>query len=116
MSEAVESGSVPEWPMAVAVLAPMTAMARRLRLGGRMIALSVVLLIPTGVLGQAFLSTTNGQISFAQRERDGVPSLRPALTMLAQVVAGQQVDLGALTAAVQAHPDLAPGQGRHSRR
>jgi hypothetical protein len=74
-----------------------------------MIALSVVLLIPTGVLGQAFLSTTNGQISFAQRERDGLTVLKPALAALAQAVAGEQgeqVDFAALGAAVQAQPEL----------
>lgn len=88
-------------------LAPMAAVASRLRLTARLVVLAVVLLIPTGVLGQAFLSATNGQISFAEQERDGVAVLEPALAALAQVVSGEPVDLGPVEVAVKAHPDLA---------
>ncbi len=89
-----------------AVLAPMVAVARRLRLGVRLVALAVVLLIPTAVLAQAFISATNAQISFAAQERDGVAVVAPALSALAQTVAGEKVDLGPLTAAAKARPGL----------
>jgi methyl-accepting chemotaxis protein len=84
----------------------MVAVARRLRLAARLVALAAVLLIPTGLLGQAFLSATNGQMGFAQREREGVAVLKPALTALAAGVAGEQVDLSALTTAIRTRPDL----------
>ena len=87
-------------------LTPMFAVARRLRLGVRLVMLAVVLLIPTGVLAQAFLSATNSQIGFARQERDGVAVLTPALVALSQTVAGEQVDLTELTSVVHDHPDL----------
>ena len=87
-------------------LAPMLAAARRLRLGARLVMLAVVLLVPTGVLSAAFVSTTNAQIGFAAQEREGVAVLGPALTALAQSVSGARVDFTALAAAVQAHPAL----------
>ncbi len=88
------------------VLSPMVAVARRLRLTARLVVLAVVLLIPTGVLGQAFLSTTNGQITFAQQEREGVAVLEPALAALAAAASGEPVDLSAVEKAVAAHPGL----------
>jgi methyl-accepting chemotaxis protein len=92
------------------VLAPVLAVARRLRLGARLVMLAVVLLVPTGVLSAAFLSATNAQIGFAAQEREGVTVLGPALTALAQGVSGAIPDLTALTAAVHAHPDLGLAQ------
>lgn len=87
-------------------LAPMLAVARRLRLGVRLGVLAALLLVPTGLLAQAFLSTTNSQIGFAQKERDGVAVLRPALNALTQTVAGKDVDLNELATAVRDRPDL----------
>jgi len=88
------------------LLAPVVALVRRLRLKARLIALTVVMLIPAVVLGQAFLSSSQSQISFGAKEREGVAVLGPALTALADVVAGKQVDLTDLEAAVKDHPDL----------
>ncbi|MBZ5733473.1 methyl-accepting chemotaxis protein [Nocardioides sp. TRM66260-LWL] len=88
------------------MLSPATAVVRRLRLTLRLVVLAVVLLVPTGVLGQAFLTTTNGQIAFASNERAGVEVLRPALLAMAQATAQQPVDLEPLRAAVAAHPEL----------
>ncbi|MCB0909227.1 MAG: hypothetical protein KDB63_19145, partial [Nocardioidaceae bacterium] len=88
------------------MLAPVVTVVRRLRLKARLIALTVVMLIPTVVLGQAFLSSSQGQISFGAKERDGAAVVGPALTALADVVAGKEVDLTDLGAAVTAHPDL----------
>jgi len=88
------------------LLAPIMPIVRRLRLKARLIALTVLLLIPTIVLGQAFLSSSQGQIDFGDKERDGVAVLGPALTVMTDVVAGNEVDLTDLSAAVKAHPDL----------
>ena len=88
-------------------LAPAVAVVRRLRLTLRLVVLAAVLLVPTGVLGQAFLSTTNGQIAFGHDELSGVEVVRPALQALARTTAGESPDLGPLRAAVAAHPGLA---------
>jgi len=85
---------------------PVFALLRRLRLTARLVVLALVLLVPTGVLGQAFLSTTNGQISFANEELGGVAVVQPALSAMAAVVSGATVDLGPLRSAVRAHPGL----------
>jgi methyl-accepting chemotaxis protein len=92
------------------VLAPALAVAGRLRLGARLVLLAVVLLVPTGVLSAAFVSTTSSQIGFASLEREGVAVVGPALDVLAHVVGGGPVDVSGLTSAVQAHPDLRLGQ------
>ncbi|WP_370246659.1 methyl-accepting chemotaxis protein [Nocardioides sp.] len=88
------------------LLAPAVAVVRRMRLTLRLVVLAVMLLVPTGVLAQAFLSTTNGQIAFAHDEQSGVEVLRPALEALAATAAGDPVDLGPLRQAVTANPAL----------
>ncbi len=109
MGEVVAARAGSDRSLGATVLAPMVAVVRRLRLKMRLVVLAVMLLIPTGVLGQAFLSTTNGQIAFAQNEREGVAVVGPALSALAQAAAGGHVDLAPLAEAVKARPDLELG-------
>lgn len=103
---AVPATSAPRSSRTPLLLAPVTPIVRRMRLRARLVALTLVLLVPAAVLGQAFLSTSRAQVSFAAKEREGVVVLRPALHALADVAAGRDVDLTALGAAVAAHPGL----------
>jgi len=75
-------------------------------LANRLIVVATVLLIPTLLLGYAFVTTAFGEISFAERERVGVTVLRPALAALEQTAAGETPDLSELSAQVKAHPEL----------
>lgn len=92
------------------VVRPAVAVVQRLRLTLRLVLLAVVLLVPTGILGHAFLSTTNGQIAFGHNEQAGVVVVRPALLAMAQNAAGEKVDLGPLRKAVKANPELKLGK------
>lgn len=103
---AVPATSAPRSSRTPLLLAPVTPIVRRMRLRARLVALTLVLLVPAAVLGQAFLSTSRAQVSFAAKEREGVVVLRPALHALADVAAARDVDLTALDAAVTAHPGL----------
>jgi methyl-accepting chemotaxis protein len=90
-----------------AVLAPVDAVLSRMRTSARLAILVVLLLIPAMVASAAYASSVSGQINFAAKERVGTLVLRPALTALADVVAGRTPDLAATGTAVAAHPELA---------
>ncbi len=92
---------------APALLRPALAVSARLRTSSRLVALVAALLVPTLFATWSSGATIGGQVSVAGRERAGVVVLRPALDVLADVVAGRPVDLAPLSAAVAAHPALA---------
>ena len=85
---------------------PMLVLARRLRLGARIITLVVVLLVPTVVALGAFVAQSRGQISFASAEQEGVQVERPALVAMVEAAGSGPVDLGPVAAAVTGHPGL----------
>jgi len=88
------------------VLAPVLAVTGRLRNSARLGVIMAMLLIPGVTATWSFTSTIGGQISFAEAERDGVVVLRPALAAMTAAVGGDHPDLEALSAAVDAHPEL----------
>jgi methyl-accepting chemotaxis protein len=91
-------------------LAPVDAVATRLRNSARLAVLVLVLLIPAALANWAFASTITSQIAFSQAEREGVAVLRPALAALASTVAGTgAVDVAPVGRALDAHPRLAAG-------
>ena len=64
MSQVAVEVNTPRKSVGSMLLAPVVALVRRLRLKARLIALTVVMLIPAVVLGQAFLSSSQSQVSF----------------------------------------------------
>jgi methyl-accepting chemotaxis protein len=90
-------------------LAPVLAAVDRLRTSARLAALVALLLVPGIVATWAFTGVIGGQVDFASSERAGVEVVRPALAAMSAAVAGTQVDLTALQAAVAANPELNAG-------
>jgi methyl-accepting chemotaxis protein len=78
----------------------------RLRSSSRLFTLLVLLLVPGLLASWSFAGAMNGQISFSRLERAGMDVLEPALVAMATAAAGQSVDLGPVTAAVERNPDL----------
>ena len=89
-----------------AVLQPVLVLIDRLRTSARLVLLVAVVLVPGVFATWSYAGVIGGQVSFAASERDGVQVLRPALAVLDATVSGDRVDLGALQAAVAAHPGL----------
>ncbi|GAA4600780.1 methyl-accepting chemotaxis protein [Actinoplanes octamycinicus] len=71
--------------------------------------LVVVLLVPGGLATGMYTAAKNHDLSFTDREEQGVTVLGPALTALADTAAGRTPDLGPIRAAIAAHPDLELG-------
>ena len=92
------------------LLGPALTVTERLRTSARLAVLAAVLLVPGVVATWAYAGVIGGQIDFASSERAGVVVLRPALTTLAEVAAGDTPDLSALTTAVRSRPDLGLGR------
>ncbi len=88
-------------------LRPALALTGRLRTSARLGALIAVLLVPAVYVTWSYQSVVHGQIAFSSAERSGVDVVRPALTALADTVAGRPTPLDAVGAGVAAHPELA---------
>lgn len=88
------------------LLRPALALNDRLRTGSRLLALSILLLIPGLLATTSFSRAMNSQISFARSEATGVEVLRPALAAMAVAATGGRPDLTALAGAVEEHPEL----------
>jgi len=76
----------------------------------RLSALVVLLVIPTLVAATFYLSVTRDQTSLNSRERAGLAVLEPALVAMGTVLTGVEPDLDAISAAVEAHPELELGE------
>jgi methyl-accepting chemotaxis protein len=88
-------------------LAPVLAVVDRLRASARLTVLVIVLLVPGVYAAASYLGAVGGQVHFTSMERAGTAVLPPALDALAGTVAGHKPDLGPLSAAASAHPELA---------
>jgi methyl-accepting chemotaxis protein len=88
-------------------LAPVLALTDRLRASARLGMLVVVLLVPGLYAANSYLGAVGSQLRFTSQEQAGTVVLPLALEALADTVAGHKPDLGALAAAVSAHPELA---------
>ena len=88
-------------------LAPVLAAVDRLRASARLAVLVVVLLVPGIYAATSYLGAVGSQVDFTSQERSGAAVLPLALDALANTVAGRKPDLGPLTDAVAAHPELA---------
>jgi methyl-accepting chemotaxis protein len=73
-----------------------------LRLSG----LVALLVIPTLVAATFYLSVTRDQTALNSLERAGLEVIEPALVAMGTVLTGTEPDLDAITAAVEAHPEL----------
>ncbi len=73
-----------------------------LRLG----ALAALLIVPTGVAGSYNFIMSYDDISFSQRELAGTAVGRPVLDAMVASALGQEPDIAAIQAAVDAHPSL----------
>ncbi|OLB80012.1 MAG: hypothetical protein AUI14_08440 [Actinobacteria bacterium 13_2_20CM_2_71_6] len=60
-------------------LRPATALLGRLTYARKIAVLAVVLALPMSIVGWAYVGVQRGQISFTEREREGVRYLRPLL-------------------------------------
>lgn len=80
----------------------LSAVPMWLRLG----ALVVLLVIPTVVATSFYLSVTREQTSLNALERAGLDVLEPALVAMGTTLAGDTPDFDAITAAIDAHPEL----------
>lgn len=92
------------------LIRPVVVLSGWLRMGPRLLLLSALLLAPGLFATWAFAGVIGGQVAFAVSERDGLVVVRPALAALAATVQGQPVQLGDITAAVEAHPELDGGR------
>ncbi len=75
----------------------------------RLTALVALLVIPTLVAATFYLSVTREQMSLNALERAGLDVIEPALIAMGTTLTGTEPDLDAITAAVDAHPELGVG-------
>ncbi|BCJ45854.1 methyl-accepting chemotaxis protein [Actinoplanes ianthinogenes] len=87
-------------------LRPVLAITDRLRTGMRLGLLVLALLVPGGLATGMYTAEKGHDLSFSDKERQGVAVLGPALTALADTAAGRKPDLDAIRTAIAAHPDL----------
>jgi methyl-accepting chemotaxis protein len=84
------------------LLRPMLAVGDRLRTGMRLALLVIVLLVPGGVATTMYTVARDDQIGFSKAELVGAGAVAPMLAALADTVAGQTPDLGAVRAGAAA--------------
>jgi methyl-accepting chemotaxis protein len=88
------------------LLRPALWVSDRFRTSSRLAILGTLLVIPGLVATWSFDAVQGGQIAFAQSEVDGLAVLTPTLQAMVAASQGEDVDLGPVTTAVHAHPEL----------
>jgi methyl-accepting chemotaxis protein len=87
-------------------LRAVVGLTARMRTSTRLAVLVLVLVVPGLGATWAYSATKSGQVSFTRAEESGLRVLRPTLLAMTDAVAGRQVDLAPVEAAVQAEPGL----------
>jgi methyl-accepting chemotaxis protein len=83
------------------MFSPASALLGRLRYAYKILAVTVVLLLPLGFVTWGYVGIQSGQVAFSAKERTGVAYLRPLLSLTAEVVrARHDAVVGGQTAAV----------------
>ncbi|MEN3359712.1 MAG: hypothetical protein V7637_3694 [Mycobacteriales bacterium] len=85
----VRRGAVAVFRPAALVFQPAAALVGRLRYAQKFAVVGLVLLVPLGLVANAYVSLQRGQIAFSAKERRGVAYLQPLIALVAHAVAAR---------------------------